>query len=77
MSFSDEDLKRLKESIEAHGDHLLPGTFVLRPLLARLEAAERVAQFAFISEHPLDDSTQEAYESRQKSKRSTGGEKSS
>lgn len=67
-SFSDEDLKRWHRWADSEKVNILGA------LLARLDAAERVAQFAFISEHPLDDSTQEAYEAWQKSKRSTGVE---
>lgn len=47
MSFSDDDLKRLKEIINEHGliTHNM-GANVYKALLARLEAAEEVCERA-------------------------------
>lgn len=43
MIFSDDDLKRLKEDMDRLGDFPV-GNYRLRPLLARLDAAERLAE---------------------------------
>jgi hypothetical protein len=45
MTFTDDDLKRLKENMDRLGDGFMPGNYTLRPLLARLEAAEKRASY--------------------------------
>lgn len=66
MSFSDEDLKKLKiRMIYNHSEGYKQTTLKVSEvdsILGRLEAAEKAAQFMFISKHPIDESAQEAYE---------------
>ena len=70
MTFSDEDLKRLKELDAAASIHDKYGNEEIRKaipaLLARLEAAEMCCQFMWISEHPIDDSATDAYKAWRK-----------
>lgn len=44
MTFSDEDLEQLKDDMNRLGDFNV-GNYRLRPLLARLEAAERLRDY--------------------------------
>lgn len=57
--FTDEDKKGLGYVEGIKGERLLA-------LLARLEAAEKAIMFAYLSEYPIDESAEEAYQAWKK-----------
>lgn len=61
MTFTDDDLKRLKEKAERSNTYTNMDCDKALALLSRLEAAELCCQFMWISEHPIDESANEAY----------------
>lgn len=69
--FTDDDLKRLK-AFRLQGYHTWTAfeqneiVDLVDALLARLEAAEMCCQFMWISEHPIDDSSNDAYKAWRK-----------
>lgn len=74
MTFTDDDLKRLKEAWSASGEAeawLFYSGFkkaTFDALLARLLDAEKACQFMYISAHSIDDASEEAYQAWRKSK---------